>query len=91
MGLLDRLTGNKLPTLKDVARRVAVSVLAASVVLSDKAEERIATLIVDRVLLSAPDLGYRRNWIARFCCSSSRHCLACEHWGRDPPVRGHRA
>lgn len=52
-------------TLKDVALRAEVSVSAASLVLSGKAEGRIAEATAERVRAAAAELGYRGNRAAR--------------------------
>lgn len=52
-------------TLKDVALRAEVSVAAASLVLSGKAEGRVAEATAERVRMAAAELGYRGNRAAR--------------------------
>ncbi|WP_327586179.1 LacI family transcriptional regulator [Nonomuraea sp. NBC_00507] len=52
-------------TLKDVALRAEVSVAAASLVLSGKAEGRVAEATAERVRTAAAELGYRGNRAAR--------------------------
>ncbi|MFD1537280.1 LacI family DNA-binding transcriptional regulator [Nonomuraea guangzhouensis] len=52
-------------TLKDVALRAEVSVAAASLVLSGKAEGRVADATAERVRAAASELGYRGNRAAR--------------------------
>ncbi|MFI7637403.1 LacI family DNA-binding transcriptional regulator [Nonomuraea sp. NPDC049400] len=52
-------------TLKDVALRAEVSVAAASLVLSGKAEGRVAEATAERVRVAAAELGYRGNRAAR--------------------------
>ena len=62
-------------TLADVARRAAVSRAAASFVLNDRHQMRIAEGTRQRVLQAAAELGYRPNRIAQSLRSSTTHTI----------------
>lgn len=63
-------------TLRDVAKRAAVSVSTASRILSNSTKEKFAEATQIRVLRASLELGYRPNLAARALASGKSHIIA---------------
>ena len=71
-----KLSNQKLPTLKDVARLAGTSISTVSCVLNNDSQKYVSDILKEKVQDAAKTLNYRPNFIARSMKGKKRHVLA---------------